>query len=283
VTAGVITPIELEEAVLKLTGLRSRWPPPWDIDDLARRFGALIRSSSCMVRQLGDLGVLTRNDGGLWNLTHDGVDVLDAVNSGDWYPLIMLALRSGHFERDLLRFLGLAELRGEEARLAIARARSLCPMLSGVLSWNPEWRRGASLVIPVEVLRRALVEIPVSLAPDGDGSSSRSRDGYASRAVAYSLRLERKRHGVETVLYVVDEERDELGYDLEDISVEPSRLIRCVGTGTREREWLLSLPPANREVGYETHYWGEINLDRPPRDEYLALRRMGYPLVRNKG
>jgi hypothetical protein len=278
----VITPIELEEIVLALIRLRSQWPPPWDIDDLSRQFVALIRSSSFTVRQLNELGILSCSDGTLWNLTREGSDVLEAVNNGQWYPLVMLVLRSGELERDILHFLGSAELRSGEARLATSRARSLCPMLAGILSWNWKWRINADFVMPVDVLQRALVEIPLTLGPYGESQIAGSRDGYMSRAAAYSLRLERKKRGVERVLYVADEERDELGYDLEDISVNPSRLIRCIGSGIKQDEWLLTSPSTDSEIRCDIHYWGEISLGRPPRDEYLILRRMGYPRVKGK-
>jgi hypothetical protein len=150
-------------------------------------------------------------------------------------------------------------------------------------SWNPNWRRSNVLVLPVATLHDAIIEASVNIGEEESGSVSR-RDRFGIRAAAYSLRLERVITSVSDVLYVTDEERDSLGYDIENTSVEPSRLIVSVGSPLPEvtHSVIGELHYRFERSRYEIQYWGLIDLTLAPKAEYLRLRQLDYPRLIEK-
>lgn len=281
-TDPALTPLEIERAVDALTRHRTITREPWEAEQLNRIFGRSGRPLRSMLRQLTALGLLAFAPDGRWTLTRLGVDVLDGRAAGDWEPLTTLTLRAGNLERDVFAFLGEAVVADEHARLLRARARTIAPALAAVVGWQPAWRTEDEFVVPLDALKAAMAGAAMEIA-DGRPGWIEERERVGHRAEAYSLRLERDLSGPGAILHVSRDEGDQFGYDLEDISNEPSRLIECKGSRSTTVSFVMStneLDVAGRNPDrYEIHFWGGISLRRSPEEEYAALRNASYPIV----
>jgi hypothetical protein len=274
--------MEIERAVDALARERAIWREPWETKRLNRVFGRSTRSLHSTLRKLTALGLLALDLDGRWTLTPTGAEVLDARAANDWGPLTTLTLRAGGLERDVLAFLGEAETDDEGARLLRTRMQTIAPTLAAVIGWQPTWRTDDYFVVPLDALQVAMAGAAMEIADSRpDWVKERERVGY--RAEAYSLRLGRERHGPGAILHVSRDRGDQFGYDLEDISIEPSRLIECKGSRATVLSFMVS---ANEMVvarehpdRYEIQYWGRVNLGRNPDEDYVALREAGYPTV----
>lgn len=249
---------------------------------MARMLRTSPRPVGAQLTQLTSLGFLVLDRDGLWTLTAVGERIMQARANRDWRPLTALYLRAGSLDREVLAFLAEADTQGDHAVLRYARARTVCPALAAVVSWVPQWRMGNLLRVPLDALQTAMAVAAMDLAEHRpDWVADRERVGQ--RAEAYSLRLERERHGIAAVLHTSREEGDRFGYDLEEVSNTPSRLIECKGSRGSTLRFVISaheLGVAAREGNrYEVQYWGEIDLSRVPDREYRLLREAGYPKV----
>jgi hypothetical protein len=282
VSDPALTPLEIERAVDVLSRERAIRREPWDADQLNRIFGRSARPLRSTLRQLSALGLLAFDRDGRWGLTRTGTEVLDARAARDWGPITALTLRAGHLERDLLAFLGEAETHDGHACLLCARARTIAPALAAVIAWQPAWRRRDHFVVPLDALQLAMVGAAMEIA-DGRPDWVEGRERVGHRAEAYSLRVEREEHGPGAILHVSRDEGDRFGYDLEDVSIEPSRLIECKGSRATALSFVMSaneLAVAGEHPDrYEIHYWGGVDLGRTPDEDFAALREAGYPTV----
>jgi hypothetical protein len=282
VTDPALTPLEIERAVDALTRQRTFRREPWEAEELNRILGRSGRPLRSTLRQLAALGLLVFDPDGRWALTRVGAEVLDGRSAGDWGPITALTLRAGNLEREVLAFLGEATTDGEHARLLQSRTRTVAPALAAVVGWQPAWRTDDEFIVPLETLKTAMAAAAMEIA-DGRPDWVEERERVGHRAEAYSLRLERELHGAGVVLHVSRDEGDRFGYDLEDISTEPSRLIECKGSRSTTLSFVMSaneLEVARRNPDrYEIHYWGGISLRRSPDDDYRALREAEYPIV----
>jgi hypothetical protein len=110
-----------------------------------------------------------------------------------------------------------------------------------------------------------------------------SQNTIGWRAELYSLRLERSTYGAKHVLHVSRDVGDGFGYDIETSATDPPRLIEVKGSRssrvsfviTRKELEVARLHPER----YEVQFWGDIDLSKPPIEEYAALRSRGYPVV----
>jgi hypothetical protein len=232
--------------------------------------------------QLVGLDLLNVDSDGRWHLTAIGTEVLDARSHGNWTPLVLLLLRAGDLERDVISFLGEAKVSKDCAVLPRKRARTISPVMATIVDWVPEWRDDRLFIMPLDVLRSAMADAAMEIAEGRPGwVADRERVGH--RAEAYSLRLERELCGAGSILHISRDGGDRYGYDLEDISTQPSRLIECKGSRSRDLNFIVSaneLAVARRHPDrYEVHHWAQINLGRAPDEDYAALRGMGYPTV----
>jgi hypothetical protein len=274
--------LEIERAVDALTRHRAMRREPWDAEQLNRIFGRSARPVRSTLHQLTDLGLLAICRDGRWTLTRTGIKVLDGRAIGDWGPLTAHTLRAGDLEREVLAFLGEAETKDGQARLRQVRTRTIAPTLAAILGWQPAWRSDDRFVIPLEALQAAMAGAAMEIA-DGRPEWVEERERVGHRAEAYSLRLEREHRGAGAILHVSREEGDQFGYDLEDVSSDPSRLIECKGSRSAGLRFVLSaneLAVAREHPDrYEIHYWGGIKLSRSPEDDYAALCEAGSPIV----
>ena len=277
-----LTPLEIERAVDALARERAIRREPWEAEQLNRVFGRSARSLRSTLRQLTALGILAFDRDGRWTLTRTGSSVLDARVGGDWGPLSALTLRTGNLEREVVAFLREAETHDDHARLLQVRTRTIAPALAAVVGWQPAWREDDQFVVPLDALQVAMSGAAMEIA-DGRPDWVEARERVGHRAEAYSLRLERERHGPGAILHVSRDEGDRFGYDLENISTEPSRLIECKGSRSLGLSFVMSaneltVADMHRDR-YEIHYWGAINLGRSPDEDYADLRDAGYPTV----
>jgi hypothetical protein len=208
--------------------------------------------------------------------------VLDARARGDWGALAVLVLRAGNLERDILAFLTEASTVEGNVQLLRARTRTIAPALAAVLGWHTTWRVDDQFVVPLAALTAAMADAALETAARRpDWVEARERIGQ--RAEAYSLRLERELHGPGAILHVSQDAGDQFGYDLEDVSADPSRLIECKGTASPSLTFIITrneLDVARRNPNrYEIHHWANISLRRSPEEEYVGLRAAAYPTV----
>jgi hypothetical protein len=277
-----LSPLEIERAVDALTRHRAIHREPWEAAQLNRIFGRSARPLRSTLQQLSALGLLAYDRDGRWTLTSVGAEVLDGRAASDWGPLTSLTLRAGNLERDILAFLGEATTADDHARLLKPRAQTIAPALAAVVGWQPAWRDDDEFVVPIDALKVAMAGAAMEIA-DGRPDWVGDRERVGHRAEAYSLRLERELHGPGAILHVSRDEGDGFGYDLEDISTDPSRLIECKGSRSSTLSFVISaheLDVAQHNPDrYEIHYWGEISLRREPEEEYEALRDTDYPIV----
>jgi hypothetical protein len=212
----------------------------------------------------------------------NGRKVVEALAQADWGPYAANLAGSGFFEDELVRIVEAAEEIGDVLRLPIATASRLAPLAGRLLSWDPKHRQADELVLPVETLEGMLLTGAMEQAADiPDWVVRQNTVGW--RAELYSLRLERSVHGAKRVLHVSRDIGDGFGYDIETSAGKPSRLIEVKGSRSSRVSFVITrkeLEVARRHSqAYEIQFWGEIDLSRPPMDEYVALRKRRYPLM----
>jgi hypothetical protein len=203
---------------------------PWELR-VVRRY---LRVNSLKLRQtlaeLTALGLLDYDHTDRWNLSAVGEHIIAEQSSANWRPLTTQVMSAGGLEDEVLAFMGEASQADGCATLAVEQARTVCPTLARVVGWVPEWRNEDKLlVVPLEALEAAMKAAALEIAA-GRPAWVEEREEVGRRAEAYSLRHEREAHGIVGVLYVSRDEGDGFGYDLENRTVEPPRLIECKGS-----------------------------------------------------
>jgi hypothetical protein len=278
-----LTVSELERAVAGLAHLRGIRKGPWELR-VVRRY---LRVNSLKLRQtlaqLTALGLLDYDHIDRWNLSAVGEHIITEQSSANWRPLTTQVMSAGGLEDEVLAFMGEASQADGCATLAVQLARTVCPTLARVIGWVPEWRNEDKLlVVPLEALEAAMKAAALVIAA-GRPAWVQEREEVGKRAEAYSLRHEREAHGIVGVLYVSRDEGDGFGYDLENRTVEPPRLIECKGSRAARLSFYVSAnelqQAGERADSYEIQFWGEIDLNRSVHDEYELLRQAGYPQV----
>jgi hypothetical protein len=280
VSLGDPTPFDLERAADALTALLTRSLDPFVERDLAARLPRGGISVSRCLSHLHRMGLVEPHPAGRWGVTNTGRAAAAARASGDWQPLVTAALDAGAYEADAVALLRQAAGVQGYLRLPLPRARTVAPALAAILSWVPPWRDGQYLVVPLAALQGAAETAALYLAEERPEWLER-RERVGVRAEAYSLRYERRRHGAGHVVHASREYGDHLGYDIEDGSHPPSRLIEVKGSAAATVRFVLTEREAQtaRESGdrYEIQFWGNIRLELEPASEYAALRSHGYP------
>lgn len=249
-----------------------------------RSCGGPIDEVHTLVDVLLYVGLVTRDHGAL-RLTRDGERARAMRRSQGQRPLVLAMLRSGLFHDQARRLLE-AATPDEDGRLTcrLHDARRAGAQLVGSLQAWPEVRTRPELVIPpdlVEELSTAWALLPPPPVERGEAETTKKSIG--DRAELYSYQLERSRtHRLSAIVWVSRDDEN-LGYDIEDRSVAPRRLIEVKGSSETAVRFFLSdnewrKAHENRDR-YEVHFWGGINLHRDVGDEFHLLRGMGYPLI----
>jgi hypothetical protein len=284
VTHAPLTVSEIERAIEALVRQRRLHRGPWEAAALNRLLGRSRRPLTSTLAGLAQLGLLRPEGDGRWRLTAIGNEVLDARTRGDWRPLARVVLRHHDLSAEVLALISAANTERDSVNVVIKRtyAGRVAPAAAAVASWPPEWRHGDHLLIPRDVLEDVMTANALDIAT-GRPSWVEAREAVGHRAEAYSLRWCRQQHGSAAVVHVAGDEKDFLGYDIEVVRVEPSELIECKGSRSRELTFVWSdnerRTAQDHGPRYRVHFWGSIDLRRDPADEYAKLVASGYPTV----
>jgi len=229
--------------------------------------------------EVGDvLAILTKArlimaKGGYIRLTKDGHRVATQDRQSGGTLLARALIDAGFFVKQARRLGELWVLDKDAGQFTCPRKQAIAtaPQLIGLLRRFPGVMVRDSLLVPVQVAR---VLSDVWVLPSGDT--------IGSRGEYYSYRYEQMRALDATKIRWVALDDNHLGYDIEDLNVEPRRRIEVKASGGRElrfvlssNEWRVAHHNAPR---YEVHYWGELNMSRAPKDEFTALVDAGYPI-----
>jgi Domain of unknown function (DUF3883) len=261
----------LEETVDRATRDRMLW----------RLVGGPIYEVDRLVGVLVSVGVLDANQPP--RRTRIGHATASAARRGDRRPLGRLLVRSGVFHDQARMLLELAERTNDGSLMCPTRAaRQAAPQLVGLLQWWPDVQIGLDLRVPEEVASEfnaiwALMPPPV-IPP-----WVTERKAVGDRAEMYTVQRERDAIGAAAPIRWVSRETDALGWDVEDASVDPIRVIEVKGSRSgvpsfiiTGNEWAQATEIGSR---YEIHFWGGIDLNRDPTAEYVQLQNQGYPIV----
>lgn len=200
-------------------------------------------------------------------------------------PLGLALLRTGYFYDQARVLLDLGQSDPDGSLSCGARtARRNCPQLVGLLQHWADVPVTPILRVPTHILRE--LEAAWALLPPptpGEPTSETIRKSIGNRGELYSYQLERlKAHVRSNIVWVARDDND-LGYDLEDRSTTPRRRIEAKASGGTVVRFFLS-DNEWREAhanpsSYEIHFWGGVDTNTQPTDEFHRLRALGYPLV----
>jgi len=222
---------------------------------------------------------------GQLRLSRNGQRVVAQQGPQGLRPLALALLRAGYFHDQARTLLELGHSQADGSLTCERRlARRTCPQLVGVLQHWPDVISAHLLRVPAQLVREleavwALLPAP---SPD-DAAVEAARKSIGNRGELYSYQLERLNAEIASDIVWVARDDDNLGYDIEDRSVDPRRRIEVKASGDTSVRFFLSENEwrrAHEDPGhYEVHFWGGVDLQVPPADEFPRLRAQGYPLV----
>jgi hypothetical protein len=251
---------------------------------LWRTCGGPIDDVPTMVDVLIGAELITVNRAAL-RLTRAGQTVLAKRGVEGLRPLGLALLRAGYLHDQARTLLDMSET-DDDGRLSCPTrpARQRCPQLLGVLQFWPDVAVGTRIDIPARLVRE--LETAWALLPPrsaDDEARDALRQNIGNRGELYSYQLERLNAADQSHIAWVARDDSNLGYDIEDRSVNPRRRIEVKASGEIPIRFLLSAnewqkahedPPS-----YEIHFWGGIDLNVDPAEEYARLRGQGYPRI----
>ena len=217
-----------------------------------------------------------------WSFTECGEAALEDLAEGEWSRFGRAVLQTGAYDDQIGALLEVGAVVAGVLRVPLARLPRVAPTAGAILAWSSVWRHDADLVVPLSEIEDLLaVAVMDQAAKVPEWVTDAQTIGW--RAELYSLRMERARAGVHQVLHVSRDIGDQFGYDIEDTTADPSRLIEVKGSrGSRVRFTITAreLEAARRHpTRYEIQYWGDMVLSRDPRTEFELLISRGYPTV----
>lgn len=227
---------------------------------------------------LGQLGLIHVQGTNLW-LSKAGQRAKSLSSQNARRELAQALLTGGHLHTQVRRVIEACTVDDEgNAHVRVSTLRHAAPQVLGLLRAWPGAVGASTVVIPSALYSN--LETPWSLIPlptPDDGA----KKAIGSRGEAYSYHYLRQGPMPSAISWVALDD-DALGYDIEDrsqglmrVEVKASQqdVIRFILT-ENEHKVAHSDPSA-----YVVHFWGHINLRRPPDAEYSALRQLGYPIV----
>jgi hypothetical protein len=143
---------------------------------------------------------------------------------------------------------------------------------------------GTRIDVPAH-LARELETVWALLPPPSADDAARDalRKNIGNRGELYSYQLERLNAADQSHIVWVARDDPNLGYDIEDRSVNPRRRIEVKASGDTPIRFLLSdnewQKAHDDPSSYEIHFWGGIDLNVDPAEEYSRLRSQGYPRI----
>lgn len=227
---------------------------------------------------LDQLGLLHKHESNLW-LSKEGQRAKSLNSENGRRELAQALLTGGHLHTQVRRLIEACTVDDDgNAHARVSTLRHAAPQVLGLLRAWPGAVGASTVVIPSALY--ANLETPWSLIPlptPDDGA----KKAIGSRGEAYSYHFLRQGPMPSAISWVALDD-DALGYDIEDrsrglvrVEVKASQrdVIRFILT---ENEHKVAHSDPNT---YVVHFWGHINLRRPPDAEYSALRKLGYPIV----
>ena len=220
-------------------------------------------------------------DGDLIRPTKSGVALARGQSSSRIVGEILIRRGFFHDQARLLRESAVADADGT-LRCPVTTARTLAPQLVGVLQRWPDVTVYPEIALP-RVVADVISGITTVLPPVAEVPKwIEDQKAVGNRAEAYSLQFESTRVPF-SLLTWTSQDSDRFGYDIEDRSQQPSRLIEVKGKRDQSILFYLSENQLKRATiarnRYEVHFWGNIDLSMDPEVEYQHLRDSGYPLV----
>lgn len=200
-------------------------------------------------------------------------------------PLVLVLLRAGYFHDQARILLELGRSQADGTLTCASRsARRACPQLVGALQHWPDVISTHLLRVPAHLVRELEAVWALLPAPSPDEAAlEKARKSIGNRGELYSYQLERLNAEVASDIIWVARDDDNLGYDIEDRSVDPRRRIEVKASGETivryflsDNEWRKAHEDPRR---YEIHFWGGVDLSVPPAEEFPGMRAKGYPIV----
>jgi hypothetical protein len=230
------------------------------------------------------LGLINEQEDARVSRTKAGDSIVRAARIGDLRPFGLVLVRAGcfHDQARVLVEAGAVDDAGN-LRCPARVARTAAPQLLGVLQWWKEVQLRPLVTVPTELLAELNTVWALLPPPERLPAWLAERKAVGDRAEMYTVQLERGRLKNQSLVIWVARDSDTLGWDVEDHSVTPRRHIEVKGRRDddtqfylSDNEWLKA-----RELGpqYEIQFWGNIDLNRSPANEYAVLRAMGFPIV----
>lgn len=218
-------------------------------------------------------------------LTRAGKNVLAKHSAEGMRPLGLALLRAGYLHDQVRMLLDMSAI-GADGRISCPTrsARQRCPQLLGVLQFWPDVAVGSRIDIPARLVRE-LETVWALLPPPSAEDAARDalRKNIGNRGELYSYQLERLNAADQSRIVWVARDDPNLGYDIEDQSVDPRRRIEVKASGDTPIRFLLSdnewQKAHDSPSSYEIHFWGGIDLNVDPAEEYTRLRSQGYPRI----
>lgn len=284
--------------------------PEWFIADRVRRLQSLITILSKIPKGIGYNQLLlilkARLDGprdelpqligllkilGIINskgprirLSREGVQVTRLTDMGTRQALSELIIQSG-FLHTQVRFLHTqieaSTIDDDYIHVPLGPLRYSAPQLLGLLRSWPDIVGRSFVKLPRSLYLK--LEAPWSLIPlptPDDGT----KKVVGSRGEAYSYHYLRLESANPTAINWVALDDDALGYDIEDHSAE---FVRIEVKASQQSEVRFYLSNNEHQVAqenpsnYQVHFWGEIDLNRHPDNEFPLLRERGFPIIFN--
>lgn len=282
-TGSWLTAVRVARLPLVLRAIRSH-PPPGISAERAERVvwqscGGPLDDVPGLITVLAQAGLIS---GSTLRLTKVGRRVATQDHQHGGTILARTLIHTGFFADQARRLVELSQVDDKSGEMTCFRRVALenAPQLVGQLRlfdgvvWEEKLRVPASLSGEISEIWSLL---PMR-SPKND-----IRKAIGDRGELYSYRFEQLRAKDSSTIRWVARDDESLGYDVEDNSASPQRRIEVKASSLPEPRFFLS---ANEwEVAhrhgehYEIHFWGTIDLNRLPPDEYSRLRAAGYPII----
>jgi hypothetical protein len=263
-------------------------PPGIPADDAPLRLWRTCGGPIDDVRTLIDVltgAELVKEEGGAFHRTRAGQAVVARRRTERLRPLGLALLRTGYFHDQARLMLDIATTeQNGNLSCPIRMARQRCPQLVGVLQFWPDVVVTSHINVP-EYLVRELDTVWALLPPPSpqEALDEAIRVNIGNRGEAYSYQFERLNATDRSHIVWVARDDSNLGYDIEDRSASPRRRIEVKASGGTPVSFLMSDNEMEKSkdspASYEIHFWGGIDLDVDPAEEYQRLRGLGYPLI----
>jgi hypothetical protein len=277
-----LTASRVERMPLLIRAIRSHPPPGIAIEQASRVLWPLCGGPRDEVDQMVTILIrsgLVVNTAGRLKLGKEGYRVATQDHQAGGTMLARSLIDAGFFVQQARRLSELWTVESRTGDFTCHRklAVSTAPQLVGLLRRFPGVTVQNVLLVPANI---ASILEDVWVLPT---LSEDSRKTVGARGEYYSYRYEQSKASDATRIHWVSQDDDSLGYDIEDLNVEPRRRIEVKASGGSDLRFILSSHEwevAHREpLIYEVQYWGTVNTSKSLRDEFAALVAAGYPII----